>query len=112
MDMGFDHDAWPLGQAPAAEPDAFPERLDWHGLRARFLAVHACRQELGPNGSHAGEIVDASFDRSAARALAHFPHVSQRVNRNDSVDGKSHAGMGMDIVGASRLQVTEPSDRG
>ena len=110
--MGFDHDAWPLGQGPVAEPSAFPRRIDWHGLRARFLAAHAYRQQLGARGSHRGEIFDASFDRSAARALAHFRHVSQSVNLNDSVDGKSHSGMGTDSVGASRLGVNQPSDRG
>lgn len=111
MELGFDHDAWPLGQGSAGESGAFQGRLDWHGLRARFLAVRAYREAIGARGALAGTVADACFDRSAAHALASFeesPHeTSQSVNLNDSADGKGRFGMGEDVVGAPR-----PGDRG
>jgi len=111
MELGFDHDAWPLGQGSAGESGVVRGRLDWHGLRARFLAVRAYRQATRPRGTAAGAVADACFDRSAAHALARFedtPHdILQGVNLTDSADGKGRFGMGEDVVGAPR-----PGDRG
>ena len=97
MDMGFDHAAWPLGQASGA-----PEgRLDWHGLRARFLAVRACHRVMA-DGQGAGQAVtDASFDRSAARTLAGFDEAAHDVNQRDSADGKGLSAIDEDVAGAS-----------
>lgn len=101
MDMGFDHAAWPLGQGPEAESGTGHARLDWHGLRARFLAVQAFRQAAA-GGVQAGEpVIDASFDRSAARALADFDDASHGVNQRDSADGKDASGNNENVAGAS-----------
>jgi hypothetical protein len=101
MDMGFDHAAWPLGQGRGAESGSGDARLDWHGLRARFLAARAFRQ-AAMGGDHGGDMAaDASFDRSAARALADFEDASQGVNQRDSADSKDASGIDEHVVGAS-----------
>lgn len=99
--MGFDHAAWPLEQGPGADSGSGAARLDWHGLRARFLAARAFRQAAvgGERSGHTA--VDASFDRSAARALADFDDASQGVNQRDSADGKDASGIDEHVVGAS-----------
>lgn len=98
--MGFDHDAWPLSQGPGAESGAVHGRLDWHGLRARFLAARACRKAFGNGKNRSDKVIDASFDRSAARALADFEDASHGVNLNNSADGKAPFGIGEDVTGA------------
>lgn len=104
--MGFDHDAWPLSQGPGAESGAVhgrlgvQGRLDWHGLRARFLAARACRKAFGNGENRSNKVIDASFDRSAARALADFEDASHGVNLNNSADGKAPFGIGEDVTGA------------
>jgi hypothetical protein len=110
MEMGFDHDAWPLSQALEAESGAVHGRfgvqaplmgpLDWHGLRSRFLAARACHKVLGSSEIRSGKVVDASFDRSAARALAEFEDASQGVNLENSADGKAPFGIGEVVAGA------------
>ncbi len=99
--MGFDHDAWPQSQGPGAESDAVRERLDWHGLRARFLAARACRSVLGGDENRSDKVIDASFDRSAARALADFEDASHDVNLDNSADGKALFGIEENVAGAS-----------
>lgn len=99
--MGFDHAAWPLGQGPGAESGTGEARLDWHGLRARFLAVQAFRQAAA-GGAKAGEpVIGASFDRSAAQVLADFDDASHGVNQRDSADGKDASGNDENVAGAS-----------
>jgi hypothetical protein len=101
MEMGFNHDVWPLRQGPGGESDGAHHELDWTGLRARFLAARACRQALGGGESRCDKAVDASFDRSAARALANFEDASQGVNLDNSADGKAQFGIGEDVASAS-----------
>jgi hypothetical protein len=101
MEMGFDHDAWPLSQAPGGESASVQERLDWHGLRARFLAARACRKAFGPGENRSGKVVDASFDRSTALALADFEDASHGVNLDSSADGKAPFGIEEGVPGAS-----------
>jgi hypothetical protein len=113
MEIGFDHDAWPLGQGPGAESGAVHGRfgaqgqlgvqgpLDWHGLRSRFLAARACHEVLGSGENRSNKVIDASFDRSAARALADFEDASHGVNLENSVDGKAPFGIGEDVAAAS-----------
>ena len=98
--MGFDHDAWPLGQGSGAESGARQGRLDWHGLRARFLAARACRHVLGEGEGRPERATDASFDRSAARALAEFEDASHGINLTSSADGKAPFGIEMDVADA------------
>lgn len=98
--MGFEHDAWPLGQGQGSESST-AHGLDWHGLRARFLAARACRKAFGRDEDQSGKPVDASFDRSAARALAEFEDASHDVNLDNSADGKAQFGIGEDVAGAS-----------
>ncbi|MFT4025283.1 MAG: hypothetical protein QM676_00555 [Novosphingobium sp.] len=102
MDMGFDHTAWPQGQSPGAEAGAVNGRLDWHGLRARFLAVRAFRQVQCDASQAAEELADASFDRSAAQALATFDHAFHGINLNDSTDGKALSIIEESVAGASK----------
>lgn len=103
MDMGFDHAAWPLGQGQGleAESGAVAARLDWHGLRARFLAVQAFRQAGGGVAEAGRPAIDASFDRSAARMLADFDDATHGVNQRDLADGKDASGNNQNIAGAS-----------
>ncbi len=110
--MEFDHDAWPLGQGQGSESDAFHGRLDWHGLRARFLAAHSYRQAIGTAASRANGAIGASFDRSAARVLAQFEDASHDVNLNNSADRKGRFGMGEDVAGTPQPGVARPGDRG
>jgi hypothetical protein len=100
--MGFDHDAWPTGQGSANEPDIAEGRLDWHGLRARFLAARACRAAFGDGETRTGKVVDASFDRSTALALADFEDASHGVNPTISADGKAPFGIGEGVAAASK----------
>lgn len=99
--MRFDHDAWPLSQGPGAESGAVHGLLDWHGLRSRFLAARACRKAFGDGENRSEKVVDASFDRSAARALADFEDASHDVNLNNSADGKAPFGIEEDVADAS-----------
>ena len=99
--MGFDHAAWPLGQGPGAESGAPEGRLDWHGLRARFLAARACHLTLAEGPAVAEAVAGASFDRSAAQTLAGFEDVSQGVNQRDSADGKGLSAIDEEVAGAS-----------
>lgn len=101
MEMGFDHDAWPLSQAPGTESDAAHGRLDWHGLRARFVAARACRKVFGNADNRSDKVTDASFDRSAARVLADFEDASHGVNLDNSADGKTPFGIVEDVASAS-----------
>ena len=101
MEMGFDHDAWPISQAPGAESASVQERLDWHGLRARFLAARACRKAFGTTENGSGKVVGASFDRSTAQALADFEDASHGVNLDSSADGKAPLGIEEGVPGAS-----------
>lgn len=103
MDMGFNHDAWPQSQGQGAESGAVNERFDWHGLRARFLAARAFRQAQEVNGPAFDGATGASFDRSAAQALAHFENALHGINLEDSADGKGPVGMEEDVTGASKL---------
>ena len=100
MDMRFEHDAWPLGRGPGGESSA-AEGLDWHGLRARFLAARACRKVFESGENQSDKPIDASFDRSAARALAEFEDASHGVNLTNSADGKGRFGNEEDLAGAS-----------
>lgn len=101
MDMGFDHAAWPLGQGQGADSGTGEARLDWHGLRARFLAARAFRQAAEVGGQSGDMAIGASFDRSAARALADFDDASHGVNQRDSADGKDASGIDEHVAGAS-----------
>lgn len=98
--MGFDHNVWPLSQGPGSESGAVHGQLDWHGLRARFLAARACRKAFGSDENKSGKVIDASFDRSAARALADFEDASHDVNLDSSADGKALFGIAEDVAGA------------
>lgn len=99
--MGFDHAAWPLGQGPGAESGTGDARLDWHGLRARFLAAQAFRQAAVGGVDVGNPAIGASFDRSAARLLAEFDDASHGVNQRDSADGKDASGNDENVTGAS-----------
>jgi hypothetical protein len=105
MDMGFDHTAWPIGPGRGADAGAksvgAEARLDWHGLRARFLAARAFRQAAEVGGQAGDMAVGASFDRSAARVLADFDDASHGVNQRDSADGKDASGIDEHVAGAS-----------
>jgi hypothetical protein len=101
MEMGFDHDAWPMSQVPGAEAAAVGGNLDWHGLRARFLAARACRRALDVGGGRRIKASGASFNRSAASALAEFEDASHGVNLNNSADGKAPLGIEENVAGAS-----------
>jgi hypothetical protein len=101
MDMGFDHDAWPLDQGPGGESDAVCGRLDWHGLRARFLAARACRQASGGGKIPRQTAVGACFDRSTAQALADFDDALHGINLTRSADGKTPLGNDEDVASAS-----------
>jgi hypothetical protein len=102
MELGFDHDAWPRSQESRGESSAVHGRLDWHGLRARFLAARAFGQIHGSGQGPVGELLDASFDRSAAQAVARFADGSQAVNLKDSADGKALSGIEENVAGASK----------
>jgi hypothetical protein len=112
MDMGFNHAAWSLGQDTGPDSGAFQGRLDWHGLRGRFLAVRAYGSVWQARGCRAGELTGASFAPSAARALAHFENASQGVNPINSADGKARLGMGEDVAGAPQLGSPGPMIEG
>lgn len=103
--MGFDHTVWPIGPGRGADAGAksvgAEARLDWHGLRARFLAARAFQQAAAGGESGGDAAIDASFDRSAARVLAEFDDASQGVNQRDSADGKDASGIDEDVAGAS-----------
>ena len=101
MEMGFNHDAWPLSQGPGAESGMVHGQLDWAGLRARFLAARACRQALGADEDRSDKAIDACFNRSAARALADFEDALHGVNLDNSADGKAPFGIGEDVASAS-----------
>jgi hypothetical protein len=101
MEMGFDHDAWPVSQGHGAEAAAVSGNLDWHGLRARFLAARACRRALEAGGGRRIKASGASFNRSAASALADFEDASHGINLNDSADGKAPLGIEVNVAGAS-----------
>lgn len=103
MEMGFDHDAWPRSQGSAAESSAVHGRLDWHGLRARFMAARAFRHVHDETDRAADKGADASFDRSTARALAHFEHALHGVNLDSSTDGKAPSDSEESVAGASKL---------
>jgi hypothetical protein len=107
MNMGFDHDAWPREQMPGTEPGAVHARLDWHGLRARFAAARACRDALAGGERRSAGATGASFDRSAARALALLEEGSQSVNLDNSADGKRRFAIDDDVAVAP-----ERGDRG
>lgn len=107
MEMGFDHAAWPQGQRHGAESGVVNGRLDWHGLRARFLAVHAFRQAHSDTSQAADAATDASFDRSVAQALAGFDDALQGINLTVSADGKGSSANDESVAGASK-----PGDRG
>lgn len=99
--MGFDHAAWPLGQGQGAELGGDHARLDWNGLRARFLAVRAFRQAAADGARGDSEVTDACFDRSAARVLADFAEASHGVNQRDSANGKDASGNNENVADAS-----------
>jgi hypothetical protein len=82
MDMGFDHAAWPL-RDDATSPS---EGLDWHGLRARFLAAQACRGEFGHDRS--AQLACGSFHAAAAEALADYEGGTPGINPNGLSDRK------------------------
>lgn len=105
--MGFDHRAWLPGHSPATEPEAVEPLLDWHGLRARFLAARACQRQLNTPLQASERAANACFDRSAAQAMAEFAEASHDVNLTDSVDGKGPRGMEDGVADAS-----ERGDRG
>jgi hypothetical protein len=84
MDMGFDHAAWPQqGDDPVGGFQPF----DWQGLRARFLAAHACRGEIGQE--RAAPAQQGSFDSTVAAALAGFERDTPGVNPNGLGDRKA-----------------------
>lgn len=99
--MGFDHVAWPLDQDADAESAASEGRLDWHGLRARFLAARACHGALAAAATIGEVVTDASFDRSTARTLAGFDEGLHGINQRDSADSKDASGNNENVVGAS-----------
>lgn len=107
MEMGFDHAAWPQGQHHGAESGVVNGRLDWYGLRARFLAAQAFRQAHSDASQAGCEAADASFDRSAAQALAGFDNALQGINLTSSADGKGPFANDENVAGASK-----PGDRG
>ena len=101
MDMGFDHEAWPARQRAAADPQA-ANGVDWHGLRARFIAAHACRVTLAQAASSiVGQSRCGSFHRAAASSLAEFATASPAVNPNDLADGKRLPGIASEITGTT-----------
>jgi len=92
MNMGFDYEARMPGRSAAVEPAVADGGIDWHGLRARFLAMHAYRSgQTHSSGDFAGA-AQGSFHRTAADSLAAYVGASPAVNPNDLADGKSLTG--------------------
>ena len=92
MELGFDHQT--LARALDAEPQT-GAALDWAGLRARFVAVHALRRALG-NG-HA-ESPGGSFIAAGSHVLAVNREVFAPVNPNASANRKATLGIELEVA--------------
>jgi hypothetical protein len=99
MDMGFDHDAWPVRQRALCDPGT-ESGIDWQGLRGRFIAAQAYRATVAQTPPAAvDQVGHGSFHRAAADALAAFAEASPAVNPNDLADGKRLTGIASEITG-------------
>ena len=85
------------GGEMASESSAF----DWSGLHARLCAAHAARKELAAGDSHhRGAGGDFTQWVGAVRPAA---NTSQRVNLNDSTDGKAACFIAAAVAGHSKV---------
>jgi hypothetical protein len=80
-----------LGDKPWQGLAPAPERPDWTGLRARFIATHALRRSL--ESAVAGAIPAGGFLAAAEAVLASARGEAAVVNRICSGNGKAGAGM-------------------
>lgn len=104
MDIALNPESWGREQA-----DGAPPRLDWHGLRARFMAGYALR-----GASPVGEprsVSGGSFNRESARILSTYG-LSQAaglasVNRTGLGNGNSPGGKNVPVPGNKRPAIEE-----
>jgi hypothetical protein len=67
------------------------------------MAARAFRHDQDATDHAVDKAADASFDRSAAQALASFEHGLHGVNLDNSTDGKAPSDSEESVAGASKL---------
>ena len=104
MDIGFKPESWGRGPSGGIE-----SRLDWQGLRARFLAGHAMRRAFGTPGRPT--VPSGSFDDESARILNGYgvapPERLPPVNSTASGDGNAPGGTNQPVTGKKRPAIEE-----
>lgn len=66
-------------QAPLSDARCPDAKLDWRGLRARFIAVHELRGTIAVNRAERG-VSKGSFHRGVATTLARLAAASGDIN--------------------------------
>jgi len=106
MAIEFDEQIWQPGGLDASRSCA-PMQPDWHGLRARFLAVRETRRACSPGDAGRRGTKPGSFSGHAARTIGAFSRPLAFVNPNDSAN--RNAAKAMDQIVADECM---SGDRG
>jgi hypothetical protein len=85
MAIEFDEQIWQHGGLDASQ-SAAPMQPDWHGLRARLLAVRETHRAYSPSFKGQGHTKPGSFSGHAARTIWAFARPLAFVNPNDSAN--------------------------
>lgn len=95
MEMGFAPSSLEASSVARAQ-NPRPGPLDWHAIKARFIAAHALRRELADaaNGAFSG----GSFTDSGADALAALREFASAVNLTASGNGKGLSAIDAHVI--------------
>jgi len=108
MEIGTNPDSWGRTSVDRAAGEV-SARLDWQGLRARFLAGYAMRGQ--PADARAAPPVGGSFHSAAARIIAGYAtvhdHSLASVNPSALADGNAPAGKNQPVAGNKRPAIEE-----